>query len=126
MNVSQPFIERDGVDSLGNNGSLQRLHRSVQNRTERGGLGGGEFTQGLTETPGLEDKLAGIGKRAGVVTNEPEAIVENHSARRRDLTGHLRAGAARTRRRLAVHDASAMRSLRTQTLVAKNSRIMAG
>lgn len=73
---------------------------------------------------GLEDQLAGVSLRTGVVAEKPLAVVEYHPSRGDDFPRDLRTGAASSRIPCVTHEASAMRSLSTQTLVAKKSLIM--
>src|SRR5215218_7108674 len=73
---------------------------------------------------GLYDELPGLGEAARMVADEPETIVIDNPARSGHLAADLGTGGAIADTG-AIHDASAIRSFSTQTLVAKKSRIIA-
>src|SRR4051794_2296563 len=130
VQVPHPFVEGHGVYPLGGNYSFDRLHRCAEHRAEGFGLLPGKLAQRFTVPPALHDQLAGVGKFAGVVTDEPEPIVEDYPAGRRMPSGDFGAGAALRmgsvvfRMRRCGHASNVTRSVMIQTLVAKKNLIM--
>jgi hypothetical protein len=125
MHVSYSFIERYGVDPLGHNNSLERCYSGMERRSQSCRLGCGELGQRLAVPAGLNDELPWVGEWAGVMADEPQAIVEDDPTRGRHHPCDFRACATCSISHSTAHEARAIRSLSTQTFVAKKSRIIA-
>ena len=75
---------------------------------------------------GLDDQLTRVGVPPSVMADKPDPIIEEHPTGGRDLAGNLPTGATLyDEGRRGRHVPSEILSFRTQTLVAKNSRIIA-
>lgn len=77
MDVADPFIERHGVNPLGNDHPLLGSDRGLQNWTQGTRLGRAQLAERLAVPASLYDQLSGIGEWTGVVADEPEAIIED-------------------------------------------------